>query len=100
MIPVDHAKVVPLRVVPWVVPHHLTKVVPWIFFCFIFLKCTKLATQIKFQLTAVQYPSGIRTRNQGDQIGPIFAQCVTDNFEQFYENYRSNLHFRATFCHG
>jgi hypothetical protein len=24
---------------------------------------------------------------QGDQIGRIFAQCVTDNFEQFYENY-------------
>jgi hypothetical protein len=39
----------------------------------------------------------LETGNQGDQIGRIFAYCVTVCFGQFFENKRNSRHFWNTF---
>jgi hypothetical protein len=42
----------------------------------------------------------VKGRQQGDQIGRIFAHWVTVNLREFLEKYKSSSHFWATFFHS
>jgi hypothetical protein len=58
-------------------------------FFFIRRSHLKMKGSIKPSLAAAKYWENIPAPRQGDQIGQIYAHCVTVYFGQLLENYRS-----------